>query len=405
MSEVIGLQEPSQPSHIGLRTGLNIWLLYQDDAFEKHMAEQLSHSRQIHMEAIAMAKFDLDQLNQMRSPDLIFVEAANGWADIIQSLSKLSSKHQQHHTTLVVFGEEHDSQALKTALRLGASDYFSHHVLIAELAPLLRHCAEEKVGHNQLGELCLFINTKGGAGATTLALNTAIELAQYHHDDVLLLELDSQFGALNDYLNLSPKFSLLDVLENSGDLDNTALDGFVTKHKSGLHLLTFNHQHRQRNQTESQALGKLMPILRQRYPFVIVDLSRGLDAHAYPLLSAATHLYLVTQQQLAALNLASMMVNELHYEFGLARQQVEVVINRFDKQQPIGQKDIEHTLPNIAIHFVPNAFKTALESTHLGKSMAEVKKRNPVSKALQHLSQQIDPDLATDGSWFKRLFS
>ncbi len=91
-----------------------------------------------------------------------------------------------------------------------------------------------------MGDLTLFINTKGGSGATTLATNTAIELSSYAKSKVLLIDLDMQFSDAADYLNCKPKYNINDVIDSVNDLDELSLEGLVYQHPSGLNYLCFN---------------------------------------------------------------------------------------------------------------------------------------------------------------------
>ncbi|MCZ8487505.1 hypothetical protein O9992_05330 [Vibrio lentus] len=77
----------------------------------------------------------------------------------------------------------------------------------------------------------LFINTKGGMGeATTLALNTAVEIASYHLNESKPLDIDLQFGVIPEYLNITPTYaSISDAIDSSNDLDEMSLSSLVNK--------------------------------------------------------------------------------------------------------------------------------------------------------------------------------
>lgn len=122
----------------------------------------------------------------------------------------------------------------------------------------------------------LFINTKGGMGATTLALNTAVEIASYHPNEVLLLDIDLQFGVIPEYLNITPTYSISDAIDSSNDLDEMSLSSLVNKHTSGLHVLSFKHENNADDYEHAQKIGKLLPVLRRFYRYIIIDFSRGL---------------------------------------------------------------------------------------------------------------------------------
>jgi len=163
----------------------------------------------------------------------------------------------------------HFTASLKMALRLGASDYFSQEVDLGELYPMLKVTAEEKVAARNMGSLTLFVNTKGGS------------LATYATGNVLLVDLDTQFSDVSDYLNSRPKYSMNDVINSISDLDELSLEGLVYKHS---------------------------PILRQFYAHIVVDMSHGIEPVFQQIISPATHVYLVLQQDITYVVWNSTMV-------------------------------------------------------------------------------------------------
>ncbi|WP_038175008.1 MULTISPECIES: AAA family ATPase [Vibrio] len=399
---------PSGASPIRLKTNLTIWVFYSSDAFHLHISHELSKCQSISYEMISFHGLVVANLAHFSPPDLIFVETGPNWAQKIVELQHYEApdiNQDSHEASLIVFGNESDNGALKIALRIGAADFVSNTAQIDDLIPLLKNVAEEKVASRNLGELLVFMNTKGGSGASTIALNSAIKMASQHTDQVLLLDLDLQFGVVNDYLSIHPTYSMTDALANVSDLDEVSLGTFVTKHKSGLHVLSFKRENSHENYEKAKQLNKLLPLLREHYPFVIVDLSRGLDRLFAPVLAPASKIYLIAQQNLVAIKNTTQMIKLLSFEFGLNKDQMEVVINRYEKRQSIGLKDIQGTLGDLPLHTVPNEFKVALESANLGKPFIESKKGSAIAKSITRFVETLTPQPESKKSWLRRLFS
>lgn len=406
MGEAVKLSR-SDSSNIRLKTNLSIWVLYSSDAFKLHMMNELSQSPSLSYEAISLHGVMADSFKNFTPPDLIFVETGPNWAQKVVELQNYEGpmlEDSDVNTSLIIFGDESDNGALKIALRLGAADFISDSSSIHDLIPLLKNVAEEKIASRKLGQLFVFSNTKGGSGATTIALNTAVEVAMENKDQVLLLDLDIHFGVVMDYLNINPAYSINDAIANVKDLDEMSLHSLVSKHPSGLHVLSFKHENHNENFDKAMQIGKLLPTLLEYYPYVFVDLSTGVDRMFSSVLSQATKVFLVTQQNLVAIKNASRITKSLSLEYGVAKEQIELIVNRFEKRQQIRLKDIEQTMSGIQQHVIPNDFKAAIESANLGKPFVESKKNSSITRSIVELSQTLAPAKEKKG-WLKRLFS
>ncbi|MFV8386219.1 AAA family ATPase, partial [Vibrio parahaemolyticus] len=336
---------------------------------------------------------------------LIYIETGENWAQKVAHVYSSDSSLQHSHTALIVFGDESDTASLKMALRLGATDYFSRSVELGELYPLLKSTAEEKVSNKQMGDLTLFINTKGGSGATTLATNTAIELSSYAKSKVLLIDLDMQFSDAADYLNCKPKYNINDVIDSVNDLDELSLEGLVYQHPSGLNYLCFNQNDPRNNHKHAAQVSKLLPILRQFYSHIIVDLSHGVDHVYQQIVSPATHIFLIMQQNVTSVKHAVSYIRSLELDYGLSNHQVELIVNRFEKKSTISLKDIENAVGGHAIHLVPNNFAIAIESANLGNPIVQSKKNSALKASLAEISHLLESPTQEHQSWIKKFFS
>jgi len=407
MGEAVKLSR-SGSSNIRLKTKLSVWVLYSSDEFKLHMMNELPQCSSLSFEIISLHGVSADSFKNFIPPDLIFVETGPNWPQKVVELQNYDGpmlEDDSHvSTSLVIFGDESDNGALKIALRLGATDFMSDTATITDLVPLLKNVAEEKIAAKKQGKLFVFLNTKGGSGASTIALNTAVEVAMNRKDEVLLLDLDIHFGVIMDYLNINPAYSINDAIVNVKDLDEISLHSLVSKHPSGLHVLSFKHENHSENFDKALQIGKLLPTLLEFYPYVFVDMSRGVDRMFAPVLSQATKLYLITQQNLVAIKNASRIIKSLTMEYGVTKEQLELIVNRYEKRQQIRLKDIEQTISGIDFHIIPNDFKAAIESANLGKPFVESKKNSSITKSVVELSQSLVPVKEKKG-WIKRLFS
>ncbi|ELB2934928.1 AAA family ATPase [Vibrio alginolyticus] len=392
-------------THKSLKTNLIIWIVYSTSNFKIHIADELSRCVNLNIDWIELDTFNLDFVKNKQVPDLIYIETGESWAQKVAHVYSSDSSLQHNHTALIVFGDENDTASLKMALRLGATDYLSRSVDFDELYPLLKSTADEKIANKKMGDLTLFINTKGGSGATTLAINTAIELSSYAKSKVLLVDLDMQFSDAADYLNCKPKYNINDVIDSVNDLDELSLEGLVYQHPSGLNYLCFNQNDPKGNYKHAVQVSKLLPILRQFYSHIIVDLSHGVEHVYQQIVSPATHVFLILQQNVTSVKHAVSYIRSLELDYGLSSHQVELIVNRFEKKSTISLKDIENAVSGHAIHLVPNNFAIAIESANLGNPIVQSKKNSALKASLAEISHLLESPTKENQSWIKKLFS
>ena len=180
---------------------------------------------------------------------------------------------------LLVFGPGDNAKAIRMAMRAGARDYLTIPLEQEEFFGAIDEIAalKKQATPSSNGNLHVFINGKGGSGATFLATNIAHGLAVDGHK-VTLVDLDLQFSGLCRYLDLTPKQDILEAIRAVDNMDETAAAAFTTQHDSGLRLLSSSEDHLVMNQEISpDSMLALIEKYREYNDYVIVDVPRHID--------------------------------------------------------------------------------------------------------------------------------
>lgn len=353
------------------------------------MATDLTSQSTHKIEPRHMANGHADPLYGMSTmPDLVVMLLADsGHSD----LEALVAEQKPGGPPIIIVAEHGDANTMRLAMRAGARDFLSGQVSAAELSETIDRVVSQSIDTS--GErderLTIFVNAKGGSGATFLACNVAHILESVAEVPTALMGLDLQFTGLSQYFDIKLRHGLMEVLDSVYSLDDVALEAYMTKHESGLRLLAAQPENVIHISNERQGqLSMLVEKMQSRYDHVVIDMPRRIDPHVVPVMQRASRIVLVLQQTLGHLHDANRML-EIFSSISISPERVLVVVNRYNKTSQIGLDDIQRALPGTEITDVMSDFKTVAESINLGIPMHEYARSAPVTKALLALEAKI----------------
>src|SRR5215218_4940318 len=142
------------------------------------------------------------KLWQSESPGLILLDVSlpklDGYA-VAERIRKAEAG--KHHIPIIMLTSEKEVEQKVRGLRAGADDYlvkpFHQAELLARMKSLLARFGSVDggpMGKPPMGRMIAFYGAKGGVGATTIAINTAISLSREHDRKVVLVDGALQFG-------------------------------------------------------------------------------------------------------------------------------------------------------------------------------------------------------------------
>jgi pilus assembly protein CpaE len=252
-------------------------------------------------------------------------------------------------------GEMTQPANIVAAMRAGAGEYLDNSAGSEALSEALARFSSTRTrAHGGVGKarIFTFLSAKGGAGATTAAVNTALALQQAHGSVVLVDFAAMGHAAL--HLNLRPQFGVLDALQNLHRLDVSLLDGLMTTAKDGLHLLAGPQQPYQTAPTPGE-LARLFDLLVNHYRFVIVDASSRLDATTHLLSDLSNGVFIVAQTDVVSLWSAGRIYNFL--EEGTGRDRLRIILSRYKKIPGFTDDDVVQATNCKVLWKIPNAYQ------------------------------------------------
>jgi len=323
-------------------------------------------------------------------------------------LESVAARPAERRPPLIVVGSGGNTTVMRLAMHAGARDLLPLPLVEADLiAALERIKRDQRAGAaRDNGNLIAFMNAKGGSGATFLACNVAHMLTITAHRQVALLDLDLQFGAIPLYFDLFPKRGVLQAMENSDGLDETAFDGYLVRHSSGLKILGHAAEDPLSMQAvKLQQIQHLLKLAVKNNDHVVIDLPRRIDALATFVIEHAQHVVVVVQQSVATLRDATRLINCLRRELGVGKDRIVTVVNRYQKNARITTEDIRTTLACTDLVLIPSDFATVSTCLDTGAPLLSDAPGAAIKRAVEALQMRLGGASGAQPGFLARQFS
>ncbi|MAN79201.1 MAG: hypothetical protein CMM77_06680 [Rhodospirillaceae bacterium] len=310
-------------------------------------------------------------------------EAVNAFAEVCRP-----------DTRVLVLGSVNDVAVYRALTDLGVSDYLVKPVAGPQLtAALVRLGAVEAdtapaaVPAAKRGTVTGVLSARGGAGASTVAVNLSWALSVEAPGKCALVDLDLRFGTAAMMLDLEPGRGFKEALDNPGRIDSLFMERAMVRATDNLSLLAGEEDVSAEPAVAEGALDILFDRLAEAFDHVVVDLPRWrLGDHVKHL----DRLFLVTEPTLAGLRDALRLKDAAQALAGpdLA---VLIVLNKGGaaKKGELSEADaVKGGLPKPA-YVLPDEIKVQARAQATGKPMVQIAPRAKASKVIVEMARDL----------------
>ncbi len=273
------------------------------------------------------------EIARTRHPEIALVEMRDNSLPI-QSFAREMSAVSPNTTVVGVIrdgafsGSTSESQIVIDVLRSGVKDFLHYPFSLGELDELVRRVEKSaQKAPAKLGAVVAFVSNKGGVGKSTLAINTAVGLAQQFPGQVLLVDASLQLGVAASMLDLRPSATLTEAAKEQSRLDTTLIQEMAVTHSSGLHLLAAPRDAVEAAKVDEEVMTQVLSLARRSYNYVVVDTFPVFDAISLAILDLTSRAFVVTENVIPTL-LGTAKLIELLEKFSYPADQTEIILNR-----------------------------------------------------------------------------
>jgi pilus assembly protein CpaE len=326
----------------------------------------------------------LRQLQDLRAEIVIVDISADNPQPAIRAIEIIQANTLQ----LAIFanGTMQQPAMIVASMRAGAGEYLDDNAGTEALLEALTRFSSNRTrtrGGAGKARIFTFLSAKGGAGATTAAVNTALALQQAYGNSVLVDF--APVGHAQLHLNLRPSFGVRDALENLHRLDASLLEGLMTTTKEGLHLLAGPQQPYPTLPTPAE-LARLFDLLANHYRYVVVDASSRFDSTTRLLSDLSNAVLMIAQTDVVSLWSASRIYSFL--EEGTGRNRLRMVLNRYKKIPGFTDEDVENSTRCKVLWKIPNAYQSIAPAIDHG-TPAVLQDGSEISRSFRSLAAAL----------------
>ena len=180
-------------------------------------------------------------------------------------------------------------------------------------------------------QIFTFLPAVGGAGVTTLAVQTAMLLLNSGargKTATCLVDLDFQHGACADYLDIEPRLNLGEIEPRPERLDRQLLEVMLSHHPSGLAVIAAPNRPAEMRSFDPDVVTRLLDLVSSHFDYVVFDMPRTWFSWTDSVLLGSNKLFIVSETTVPGLRQAKQLVDAIRERLGDGPKP-QVIINRF----------------------------------------------------------------------------
>ncbi len=308
---------------------------------------------------------------------------------ILFDLSKLTAAHPG--VFFVIVSREFNEKLMLQAMQAGARHFLRKSAIAAELHPAIAPWLRGDTQTVAQGDVISVFSCSGGCGATTVAVNLAVELHLAGEKPALLIDLDGHYGAVAHQLNVSGQYGIAHLLHRKGTVDRHLVESVAARSGSGVDVLLspVAAQADASVPMDYDRLLRTLDVCRELYRYIIVDAPRAAPRVMADLASASEAAVIVFQLSTRDIATARTLVRQLP-EHGIAADRILLLANRVGRRGPmVKPADARQALGMAALGCIRSDWRRAMDSLNRGQSLAQCAGRSKLRRDYRKIADQM----------------
>lgn len=318
----------------------------------------------------------------------------------LDDLSTLMRFCETHPDIKVVgTGNKWEDPVLRPAFGAGLSGYLNKPFEEWQLEQVIQGAygfqnirLEGKADEQQVGQghVVMFLSPKRGVGQTTLAVNTAVELAYGDEGRVCLWDADLHFGDASLLLNVLPRASVIDLNRELEEVTARSATAYFSSCGEHLWLLAPPMRPEQAELLTGQEMQAVLQFLKKTFRYVVIDAAAGFHNNALALLPEIDQLVLVTEVGAGILpELHLSTARRIVTDLNVSVDRQIVALNRIRTQDLADVNRFQAEGGKPLLFFFPNDYPAVTASLNSGEPVVQGKPESQIGRAISQFAELL----------------
>lgn len=378
-------------------------MILENDEFKRIEIESILNnidyillSQRVDTREDAMRVLDLETIN-------VVIMGRNFDGDGYDVAEEITLEHLD--VSIIMIEDEIKEEIMHKALFSGAKDVVTRPIapnrlmdsiykgyeLNRKRADLHRDIPQRAKRKSELGQVITVFSTKGGVGKTFVSINLAVTLSKETRKRVVVVDLDLDFGSASLALNIQPKFTISDVVNDIKNIDPDLIESYLLMHDSGVRILPANLEPQMNEFINAEHIQIILRTLQNSYDYIIVDMPGRFYEPINPAFVFADKLLMITTPEVSTvrnIKASLLTLNELNYP----KSKIKLLLNKADRRGEVKAGDIEKTLNQSLFSSIDADYLGVISSLNQGVPYVTKNSRSPIAKNFRLLAKKMSDD-------------
>ena len=339
--------------------------------------------------ALTLAKNEL--------PDLILLDILMPGMDGYEVTRRLRQDEATSRIPIIMFTAKHGMDSRVLGLETGADAYLTKPIstreLLAHVKAILGRASKgrERAFSDELGHTLAVVSTRGGVGATTVALNLGVALQKCTQKSVIVAEFRPGQGSLSLELGYGQPQGLNHLLQMSpAEVSRRSVESELVNHPAGIRLLLSSPQPMDARYAWSASnFEAITHFLTQMAEYVVIDLGPGLNPTSERVLVNCREVLVLIEPLPQSVLQARALLEDL-FGIGIGSDQVHIVlVNRARSNMQLTPSQIQEQLGfEIPVAFTPEP-ELAYQASSNNAPMILMQPHGPAAQQFFKLAELV----------------